>query len=429
MSQQDAENATEFAAFIGLDWADQKHDLCLSVAGSESLERSVLEQSPEALDAWAAGLRERFGGRKVAVCLEQTRGAVLHGLMKYDFLVLFPLPPARLASYREAVTSSGAKDDPTDAQLIWDYLVRHRDRLAAWKPDGPITREIALLTEARRGAVDLRTQLSNTLTAVLKAYFPQALKLLGETVHSTMACAFLMKWTTPEELQRAKPSTVRKFYYAHNCRSASCIEERLKMIADLTPLTGDAAIVQSSVMRVQMLIAQLRPLTKSIAAYDARIKQLMQQHPDAALYVDLPGAGDVMAPRLLAAFGDDRQRIDTPAAIQCLSGIAPVTRRSGKRCSVQRRWACSKFLRQTFHEFAHHSLLRCDWAKAFYESQRAKNKRHHTAIRALAFKWIRILYHCWKTNTPYDETVYLAALQRRNSPLLKYLNQPLSNPA
>ena len=429
MSQENAENTTEFAAFIGLDWADQKHDLCLSVAGSESLERTVLEQSPEALDAWAAQLRERFGGRPVAVCLEQTRGAVIYGLMKYDFLVLFPLPPARLAKYREAVTTSGAKDDPTDAQLIWDYLVRHRDRLRAWKPDGPLTRELALLAEARRGAVDLRTQLSNVMTAVLKAYFPQALSLVGENVHSPMACAFLMKWATPEELRRARPHTVRKFYYSQNCRSARCIEARLETIAGLTPLTGDAAIVQSSVMQVRMLIAQLRPLAKSIAAYDARIKQLMQQHPDAALYVDLPGAGDVMAPRLLVAFGDDRQRIDTPAAIQCLSGIAPVTRRSGRRCSVQRRWACSKFLRQTFHEFAYHSRHRCAWAKAFYESQRAKGKGHHTAIRALAFKWIRILFRCWKTNTPYDETVYLAALQRRNSPLLKSLNQPVPTPA
>lgn len=424
MPQQDAESMTEFAAFIGLDWADQKHDLCLSVAGSESVEQTVLEQSPESLDAWAAQLRERFGGRPVAVCLEQTRGAVINSLMKVDFLVLFPLPPARLAKYREAVTTSGAKDDPTDAQLIWDYLVRHRDRLNAWRPDGPLTRELALLAEARRSAVDLRTRFSNTLTAVLKAYFPQALSLVGETVHSPMACAFLMKWATAEELRRARPYTVRRFYYSQNCRSPRCIEARLKRIADLTPLTTDTAVVESSVMRVRMLIAQLRPLAKSIAAYDARIKRLMQQHPDAALYVNLPGAGDALAPRLLVAFGDNRQRIDTPAAIACLSGVAPVTRRSGRRCTVGRRWACSKFLRQTFHEFAYHSRRRSAWAKAFYESQRAKGKGHHTAIRALAFKWIRILYRCWKTNTPYDETVYLAALKRRNSPLLKSLNQP-----
>ena len=161
-----------------------------------------------------------------------------------------------------------------------------------------------------------------------------------------------------------------------------------------------------------------------LAAMDESLKQLMRQHPDAGLYVDLPGAGDALAPRLLAAFGDDRDRMDSPASMQCLSGIAPVTRRSGKRCSVQRRWACSKFLRQTFHEFASHSRLHSAWAKAFYKSQRSAGKGHHTAVRALAFKWIRILFRCWKTRTPYDEATYIRALERRNSPLLKYLKQP-----
>ncbi len=420
-------NRTQFAAFVGLDWADQKHDLCLSTAGSEAVEHSLLEQSPEAIDQWAGRLRKRFGAQPVAVCLEQSRGALIHALMKYEFLVLFPLAPARLAKYRDAFTSSGAKDDPTDANLLWDYLVRHRDRLVAWKPDGPLTREIALLAEARRDAVNLRTKLGNQLTAVLKGYFPQALSLAGKIVHSPIACAFLMKWTTPEQLQRAALHTVRKFYYAQSCRSESRIQERLELIENLVPLTTDPAIINTSVMKVRMLVAQLRPLVRSIHAMDRRLKELMQQHPDAGLYVNLPGVGDVLAPRLLAAFGDDRQRMDSCTSLQCLSGIAPVTRRSGKRCSVQRRWACSKFLRQTFHESAHHSRRYSAWAKAFYQSQRAAGKGHHTAVRALAFKWIRILFRCWKTRTPYDEAAYLRALKKRGSPLLKTLDQPATS--
>lgn len=424
MSQPAEENTTPFAAFIGLDWADQKHDLCLSVAGSEQVEQTVLEQSAEAIDQWACRLRERFGGRPVAICLEQSRGALIYALMKYDFLVLFPLAPARLAKYREAVTSSGAKDDPTDAKLLWEYLIRHRDRLQHWKPDDPLTREIALLVEARRDAVNLRTMLSNQLTAVLKTYFPQALSLVGESVHTPMACAFLMKWTTPEQLTRAKPQTVREFYYAHNCRSETCILERLDAIDNISPLCTDPAIIHSSVMKVQMLVAQLRPLAKSIASYDRQLEKLVKQHPDAALYVNLPGAGDALAPRLLAAFGENRSRMDSPSAMQSLSGIGPVTRRSGKRCTVQRRWACAKFLRQTFHEFAHHSRYQSTWAKAFYDSQRAKGKGHHAAVRALAFKWIRILFRCWKNRTPYDEATYLDALRQRHSSLLQYLDQP-----
>ena len=423
---ENGNNMDRFAAFVGLDWADQKHDVCLSVGDSKQVEYAVVQQTPEAIDTWACRMRERFDGRPVAVCIEQSRGAVVYALMKYEFITIFPLPPARLAKYRESFTSSGAKDDPSDANLIWDYLMRHPDRLTAWKPDDPLTREIGLLAEARRDAVSLRTQLANQLIATLKSYFPQALSLLGQSVHAPMACAFLSKWTTSDQLAKARPQTVREFYYAHNCRSERRIKERLQTIAGLSPLTTDTAIVNSSVMKVRMLVRQLRPLTGSIEEYDRQLKQLLAQHPDAELYTCLPGAGDALAPRLLAALGSDRDRFKSATAVQCLSGIAPVTKRSGNRCSVQRRWACAKFLRQSFHEFAHHSRYHSPWAKAFYQSQRAKGKAHHTAVRALAFKWLRILYRCWKTRTPYDETVYLDALKRHNSPLLQYLDQPLA---
>ena len=107
--------------------------------------------------------------------------------------------------------------------------------------------------------------------------------------------------------------------------------------------------------------------------------------------------------------------------MQNLSGIAPVTKRSGKQCVVQRRWACPKFLRQTFHEFAQHSIGQATWARAYYQLQRARGKGHHAAVRALAYKWIRVLFACWKTRTPYDESRYLEQLRRQQSPLLAYL--------
>ena len=128
-----------------------------------------------------------------------------------------------------------------------------------------------------------------------------------------------------------------------------------------------------------------------------------------------------MAPRLLSAFGTDRERITSAAEMQTLSGIAPVTKRSGKSCVVHRRWACPKFLRQTFHEFAAHSIPQSRWAKAYYDLQRSRGTRHHAAIRALAFKWIRVIYRCWMTKTRYDEDLYLESLRKHQSPLLDYL--------
>jgi transposase len=417
-----SENLAGFAAFIGLDWADQKHDVCLKTADADREETSTVEQTPEAIEAWIVKLRQRFGGKPVAICLESHRGALMAALLKYEFLTIFPLPPKQLAKYREAMTSSGAKDDPTDAALLLDYLLRHGERLTAWKPDDPQTRELALLVEMRRKAVDLRTQPTNQLTAALKMYFPQALDLAGE-LHTQVACDFLLKWPTLAALQKPRLDAIRGFYYAHHCRG-DIVEKRLAAIPQAVPLTTDEAIVQSSVLQVQLLAKQLRALIPSIAEFEKRIDALMKEHPDAGFFNALPGAGKALAPRLLAAFGSDRDRFATAEEMQDFSGIAPVTKRSGKSTVVHRRYACSKFLRQTFHEFTDHSRKKSAWAKAYYQLQRARGKKHHAAVRALAYKWIRVLFHCWKNRIPYNEQHYLEALGKRQSPLPQYLIAP-----
>lgn len=419
--------APEFAALIGIDWADQKHDVCLWVPGQRAAEEHELQQTPEAIDLWASQLRQRFGGRPVAICLEQTKGALIYALLKYDFLVLFPLSPDKLASYRAAMTSSGAKGDPTDAALLCDYLRCHRERLRAWRPDDARTRELGMSVEGRRNAVDLRSSFSNRLLATLKCYFPQVIDWVAD-IASPLACELLQRWPTLEAWQRQRPEKIRQFYSGHHCRQTQLIEERLAAIKQARPLTTDLAIINSSVLAVHLLVGQLRPLNDAIAAYDAKIAELMLHHPDAEIFTSLPGAGDALAPRLLTAFGTDRERIDAPDVMQKCSGIAPVTKKSGRRKTVHCRWACPKFLRQTFHEFAAHSLQFCAWAQAYYDLQKDRGKKHHAAVRALAFKWTRVIYRCWKERRRYDESVYLQSLQQRGSPLLAYLS-PLEAPA
>lgn len=414
----------EYAALIGLDWADQKHDVCLLVPGQTQPERLVLANTPEAISAWIAQLRQRFGGHPVAIALEKTRSGFLHALMQYDFLVLYPLHAAAVARYRQAFATSRAKDDPTDAELLADLLAKHSGEFRPWKPDSATTRELAALGEARRHAVNLRTRLSNRLTATLKAYYPQALQLIGEEIASPLACDFLTKWPNLPAVQRARTETVRRFYNAHNSRRADVIEERLQLIAAATPVTTDPALVEPAMLTVQMLVAQLRALAGAIRRYEARQAAVFAAHEDAPLFQSFPGAGAVFAPRLLAAFGSDRQRYERALSLQQYSGIAPVTERSGNRGWVHWRWGCPKFLRQSFHEYANESIRHSAWARAFYESQRQAGKAHGAAIRSLAFKWQRIMWRCWQDRTPYNEVYYLTMLQKRGSKLLKLIAEP-----
>lgn len=404
------------AAWVGLDWADPQHLVCLYDVGTGQTELSRLEQKPEALQNWLGQLRQRFGGQPVAVVLEQARGAVIYALLSVDCLVLYPVNPQSLASYRKAYATSGAKSDSADAVLLMEMVRNSPQRFRPWTPDDADTRSLQLLTQNRRQLVNQRTAFTNQLTGLLKSYYPQALELAGE-LDSLQACDFLEKWPTLEALQQARPAQIRKLYLDYGKPRPESLEQRLEQIRQARPLTTDPAAVLSGTMMVRALIERIRPLLATLDRFDQQIAALFRKHPDRLLFESFPGAGAVLAPRLLAAFGTDRDRFESAQQIQQLSGIAPVTEQSGKQRWVHWRWACSKFLRQSFHEFADHSRKWCGWAKALHQRLRQSGKGHHAAVRVLAFKWIRILFHCWKTRTCYDEQIYLKSLEKRNPTL------------
>jgi Transposase len=216
----------EFAALIGLDWADQSHALCLYDCASGQRESSTLAQTPEAISAWAEALRQRFGGRPVALCLEQAKGPLLSALWAHEFITLYPVNPATAARYRQAFKTSRAKSDPSDAKVCLELLLQHRDKLTPLLLDDPQTRQLGPLLEHRRGAVDLRTLLTNMLRDALKSYYPQALQLAGQDLFAPLGCQFLLKWPSLEQLQKARPESVRKFYYAQRCRRPDLINQR-----------------------------------------------------------------------------------------------------------------------------------------------------------------------------------------------------------
>jgi transposase len=414
-------NDLELTACVGLDWADRRHVVYLQVTDAPKAESCQLEQKPDALHDWVAQLRIRFQGRPVAIAIEQSRGAVIHALMMYDFLVLYPINPKALARYREAFRASGAKDDALDAELLLDLVRLHRNRLRAWLPDTVETRQLQLLAEYRRKLVNNRIRHTNRTTSLLKMYFPQALDWAGE-LGTQQSCDFLQKWPTLSAIQLARPSQLRKFYQRHHSRNLVLIQQRIQQISTARSLTDDPAIVQTLSLAVQAEAAQLRPIIEQITHCDHILAQQFAAHPEHQLFESFPGAGPVSAPRLLIAFGTDRSRWQSAADIQCHSGMAPVTKKSGNTCYVHRRLACSHFVRQTFHEFAAQSIRFSTWARAFYDQMRSRGLQHPAAVRALAFKWIRIMFRCWKDRKPYDENLHFNSLRAKQSPLLKDVN-------
>src|ERR1043165_1648580 len=153
----------EWAAFAAIDWADRKNFWRLLPADSRKSEAGELDSTPEAVEVWAANLEQRFGGRLIAVILEQTRGPLVYMLTKYPHLVLFPVHPTTAARYRETFAPSG---DPSDTDSLLDLLLRHRERLRPLQPDTVETRLLHFLVEERRQMVDEKTRQGHRLAAV-----------------------------------------------------------------------------------------------------------------------------------------------------------------------------------------------------------------------------------------------------------------------
>ncbi len=416
--------STEFTAIIGIDWADTKHDICIQPANSAEREFQRIAHNPKEIERWALSMFERFGA-PIAVVLELANGPIVYALQKYDFLVLFPINPAMLAKYRQAFKPSGAKDDPTDAELAVDLVLRHRERFQPLKPQSVEMRTLLHLVEKRRRVVEDRLRFSNRLTSTLKQYYPQADEWF-EHKETMVFCAFIERWPTLKQVKRARRATLERFFAEHNVRRPHIINARIEGIRAATPLTDDPAVIKPCTAEALALVEQLRVTLELIKRFDKLIDELAPTLPDFALFSALPGAGPVLTPRLVVAFGEDRDRFHSAAEVQRYTGIAPVTERSGQKSWVHWRWACSTFVRQTFIEWAAKTVHRSFWAGAYYRQQRAKGATHQVAVRALAFKWIRILYRCWHARTPYDESRYLQALAKRGSPLLNELPVPNS---
>jgi len=408
---------SQFTAIIGMDWADKKHDVCVQATETKQRKTYQIQHKADKIDEWARSLYQRYGG-PIAVALELSKGPIVSALQKYDFLVIFPIDPTTLANYRKAFTPSGAKDDPTDAELALDLLLCHPDRFQALKPQSVEMRTLMTLVEQRRRLMNDRVRLTNRLRNALKQYYPQALEWF-DRIDTPLFCDFIKRWPSLAQARRARKATLEKFFHEHNMNRKALLERRVTAIKSAMPLTTDEAVIVPYRLQALTLVAQLKVALESIRIYDEEIAGLAPQHPDYGLFNTLPGAGPSLAPRLLVAFGEQRERFTSAAEVQKYGGIAPVTQRSGQTTWIHWRWQCPTFLRQTFVEWAAQTINKSYWAGLYYYQQRAKGCSHQAAVRALAFKWIRILYCCWVTHTPYDEAKYLKALQDRGSPLLK----------
>jgi hypothetical protein len=279
------------------------------------------------------------------------------------------------------------------------------------------------LSRHRRSLVGEQLRVASRLEELLKSYYPQALPMLGPDTWSPISLAFLRKWPTYSQLMKSRDDTLRKFYTTHKSRNKAAIDKRIEVRSQSAPLSTDPVLEELGAWQALDCVEQLALLNRQIRAVEKKIKNTFKHHPDCELFSGLPGAGEALAPRLAAAFTCDRDRYQSCSQLQAYSGIAPIKLQSGNREYTFMRRFCAKFLRQSFHEWAGLSAQYSPWAKACYKMLRERGKGVGKAKRALAFKWMRILFRCWKNHQPYDEITYVKSLIKHNSPVVTKMKE------
>jgi len=203
-----------YAAYIGIDWADRKHDIYLYDCTTGQVEESVISSQPDAIAAWVEGLRKRYGNALLAVCLEQKRGLLVYALCQYENLMLFPINPRTVSNYRRAFQPSRAKSDPIDARILVELLRKHGDKLPAWQPESAKMRALRQWVESRRMLVGEKVRLTNRLTSALKNYYPQVLDWF-EDKDTLVFCEFLEHYPALKAAQGATAEELTEFFQEH----------------------------------------------------------------------------------------------------------------------------------------------------------------------------------------------------------------------
>jgi transposase len=390
--------------YVGIDWADQKHDALVRDCAKRKLGAIRVAHSPEGLarlDAWLAQLLGQQTKEQMACIIETTHGLLIAFLLEHGWPV-YPVNPRTVDRKRSA---SGAKTDTIDAYLLAKTGRADLADLHRLTPDSEQVAELKLLTRDQSALIQMQTRLVNQLTACLKAYYPVALELFTK-VQQTSTLLFLQTYPTPQAAMSASveqiTATLKQAKHPQAKHVAQQIAQRLKQ----PHLVANAVTTRTKSRLMLVLVSQLVPLLEQIAQYDKEINALFLTHPDHALFESLPRAGQRLAPRRLAEIGDDRSRYQQAGSLQALGGTSPVLFQSGMYCKAHRRLGCIKPLRNALQQFAWQSTQSEPWARDYYQRKRAEGKSHTVAVRALANVWVRIIFAMWQHHQGYQAATF-----------------------
>lgn len=392
--------------YVGIDWADEEHKVCILDGKGEVVSAISIPHTQKGFLKLLALLRRlpNPDSQEILIALETDKGLLVDFLLIHGYQV-YGLNPKVVNRYRERYSVAKRKSDRFDAFVLANVLRTDRHRFQPILPNSELVRELRLLTRDHKKLVRERTRLANQLIGCLKEYYPGAVHLFSK-VDQPLTLEFLKHYPTIEDARRAPKEELIKFLAEHHSSREEA--ERKYCLIHEPQIEVRPEIVRAKSRYMLSLVRELEAILEGIEGYKEEIGKLLKEHPDSELLLSLPGAGEILAARMLAEMGDNSHHYRALQELRCLAGTAPVTIASGRfHHRVRFRRACNKELRDALQLLALETISRCTWAREYYDRKRGQGKAHHESLRMLADRWVRIIFAMRRDGRCYDEEHHL----------------------
>lgn len=398
---------------IGCDWARSKHDFVLMNSRGDILSRHTVDHDAQALNDLARRIAKiESDPAQVLIGLELHDGALLAWLLQQRYSV-YGINPKSAERARAIYRPAGAKDDAGDAWVHAELVRTGRQHLKALHPDSPRTQQLRTWTRLRQKLVQQKTAACQQLRGLLAEWHPPLSRLCSD-LNTRWQRNLLAECPDHQALRQMHGNRLNAFCRRH--RLAEQTRQRIAEARAARPMPVPPARREALNFEIGALVETIERLTDRIKEVDRRLKPLLDDHPDAAVFQSLPVRGQTTVCTLLAAFGDDRQRTPSWRVLAARWGVAPITKQSGRSKTVRRRAACDHGINQALLFFAFNTAFTdgC-WAADYYQKKRRCGVDHYTTLRCLAGKWVKILHRLWLDRTPYNEHLHQKNRQQRNA--------------
>jgi transposase len=389
--------------FVGDDWAEDHHDVYLM---NDTGDRLASRRLPEGL-AGIARLHELIAERaedpaQVVVGIETDRGLWVDALTAAGYQV-FAVNPLAAARYRDRHHISGAKSDTSDAKLLADLVRTDRHNHRPIAGDSGQAEAVKVLARAHQSLIWARTRHTNGLRSALREYYPAALEVF-EDLADRDALAILGRAPTPADAARLSLSKIRAaLKTAGRQRNLDTRAQHIQAVLRTEQLAAPAAVTAAFGASTRAAVGIITELNRQISDLEAELATHFETHPDADIYLSLPGLGVILSARVLGEFGDDPSRYTDAKCRKNYAGTSPLTVASGRKRAVLARHVRNRRLYDAIDQWAFCALQTSPGARAFYDQHRAVGDLHHQALRALGNRLVGILHGCLRHHSTYDE--------------------------